>query len=227
MSQPTVLIISDEAEFSRTVVNRWQMERTVPGFTVMSSQLCAGAITAAYEAAIIGGVEPAQVKNILGALAPATRPIIFVAAEGALAKSVRESHPRILVLRNYEGWVDALILLASECLRRVESQSRAEKAESKAQSQERDATLGRYMGEMRHGLNNALTSVLGNAELLLLEPGAMPPQMRDQISTIHTMALRIHEIVQRFSSLEMEMNFVEKESHRETKPQSQLFASGS
>ncbi len=227
MSQPTVLIISDEAEFSRMVVNRWQMERTVPGFTVMSSQLCAGAITAAYDTAIIGGVVADQMKAILAALIPASRPVIFVAGDSAVAKSVREAHPRVLVLRNHEGWVDALVLLASECLRRVEAQLRAEKSESKAQAQEREATLGRYMGEMRHGLNNALTSVLGNAELLLLEPGAMSPQMRDQVSTIHTMALRIHEIVQRFSSLEMEMNFVEKESHGETKSRSQLFASGS
>ncbi len=96
-----------------------------------------------------------------------------------------------------------------------------------AQAEQRDATLGRYMAEMRHALNNALTSVLGNAELLLLEPGAMPPQMREQVATIHNMALRIHEIVQRFSSLEMEMNFEEKASHGETKLQSQLYASGS
>ena len=35
----------------------------------------------------------------------------------------------------------------------------------------RHATLGRYMLEMRPSINNALTSVLGNADLLLLEPG--------------------------------------------------------
>jgi signal transduction histidine kinase len=227
MNQPTILIISDEADFSRMIVNRWQTERTVPAFTVMSSHLCAGASSAAYEVAIVGGVEHEKTRTILAALAGAARPGIFVAGDGAAAKAVREEHPRVLVLRNYEGWVEALIVLAAECLRRVEAQTRAERAEKRSQSQERDATLGRYMVEMRHGLNNALTSVLGNAELLLLEPGELSPQMRDQMATIHTMTLRIHEIVQRFSSLETEMNFVEKESHGETKTQSQLFTAGS
>ncbi len=227
MNQPTVLVISDEAEFSRMVVNRWQMERTVPAFTVMSSQLCAGAVTAAYEAAVIGGIGADQLKRVISALMPAARPVIFVAGEGAVAKSVHDEYPRVLVLRQHEGWVDALVLLGAECLRRIEAQTKADRAEEKAQSEERDAVLGRYMVEMRHALNNALTSVLGNAELMLLEPGTMSPQIREQVATIHNAALRIHEIVQRFSSLEMEMNFEEKTSHGETKPQSQLFASGS
>lgn len=227
MNQPTVLIISDEADFPRMVVNRWQTERTVPAFTVMSGPLCTGATAADYDVAIVGGVEQDKVRTIVAALVSSARPVIFVANDGAVAKSVREEHPRVLVLRNYEGWVDLLIVLAAECLRRMDAQTRAERAEKKLQSQERDATLGRYMVEMRHGLNNALTSVLGNAELLLLEPGELSPQMRDQMATIHTMTLRIHEIVQRFSSLETEMSFVERESHGETKTQSQLSAPGS
>lgn len=81
---------------------------------------------------------------------------------------------------------------------------------------EREAALGRYMLEMRHSFNNALTSVLGNSELLLLEPGALSDQTRDQVETIHTMALRLCEVMQRFSSLENEMRFPAEESHGET-----------
>lgn len=226
MSQPTVLVISDQADFAHTVVNRWQTERIVPAFTMMSSHLCGGASAAEYDVAIVGGLATDRVHETLVTL-DSSRATIFVASDGVIAKSVHEQHPRVLVLRMYEGWVDALVVLAAESLRRVEIQLRAEHAEAKLKTEERDATLGRYMVEMRHGLNNALTSVLGNAELLLLEPGAMPPQMRDQVTTIHNMALRIHEIVHRFSSLEMEMNFAEKESHRETKVKSQLFGTGS
>lgn len=227
MSNATILVISDEVDFSRMVVNRWQTERTVPAFTVMGSHLCTTAITAAYEVAIVGGIEKDKVRPTLATLVATGRPMIFVASDGSVAKTVREEHPRALVLRDHEGWVDFLILLGAECLRRVEAQTRAERAEEKIHVLERDATLGRYMVEMRHGLNNALTSVLGNAELLLLEPGAMPQQMRDQVTTMHNMALRIHEIVQRFSSLETEMNFVERESHGETKRYSRLSASSS
>ena len=42
----------------------------------------------------------------------------------------------------------------------------------------REAALGRYMLEVRHAFNNALTSVLGNSELLLLESGALSAQAR-------------------------------------------------
>ena len=47
---------------------------------------------------------------------------------------------------------------------------------------EAEATLGRYMSEMRTTVNNALTSVLGNAELLLLEPG-LPAAVLAQADT--------------------------------------------
>ena len=89
---------------------------------------------------------------------------------------------------------------------------------------QRHATLGRYILEMRHTLNNCLTSVLGNAELLLLEPGRLAADTREQIETMHTMALRLHEIFQRFSSLESEMQFAERKSQSETERQSQVVA---
>ena len=61
-----------------------------------------------------------------------------------------------------------------------------------------------------------MTSLLGNAELLLLEPGELSAQSLAQIKTIHTMALRINEIMQRFSSIASEMREVETPSHAET-----------
>jgi signal transduction histidine kinase len=70
--------------------------------------------------------------------------------------------------------------------------------------------LGRYILEMRHSLNNALTSILGNSELLLLEPGSRSTDERVQIETIRDMSLRIHEVLRRFSSLDKEMNMVAK-----------------
>jgi signal transduction histidine kinase len=89
-------------------------------------------------------------------------------------------------------------------------------AEARARASERNAVLGKYMLEMRHTLNNALTSVLGNAELLLLEPGSLTGDAREQVDTIHNMSLRMHEVLQRFSSLESEMKFAEKDTHGDT-----------
>jgi hypothetical protein len=79
---------------------------------------------------------------------------------------------------------------------------------------------------MRHTMNNALTSVLGNAELMLLEPGTFSAGVRSQIDTIRNMALRLHEILQRFSSLEKEMMFVEKQAAKEQATHSQAAAVG-
>ncbi len=72
------------------------------------------------------------------------------------------------------------------------------------------------MIDMKHNVNNALTSLLGNAEFLLLEPGQLSTQSLAQIKTIHTMALRINEIVQRFSSLASEIREAETASQTET-----------
>src|ERR1039458_8564555 len=36
VDQPTVLVISDDVEFSRSITARWQMERNVPMFTMLS-----------------------------------------------------------------------------------------------------------------------------------------------------------------------------------------------
>ncbi|HZS29605.1 MAG TPA: hypothetical protein VFB76_20435 [Candidatus Angelobacter sp.] len=214
-----VLIIADEAEFARSVVGRWQMERTVPAFTLMSSDLCQTANFSVHGIAILGP-RVSRRAAVLSALENAGIPIVIVAPDGD-AGQIRSAHPRALVLRHTDGWLDVLIQMAGEILRRAEVQHYLLRAEQLVAASQRHATLGRYMLEMRHGLNNCLTSVLGNAELLLLEPGMLSAEAREQIHTIHSMAMRMHEVMQRFSSLETEMQFAEKGSHSETERMSQ------
>jgi hypothetical protein len=64
---------------------------------------------------------------------------------------------------------------------------------------------------------NALTSLLGNADLILLSEEPLPDQCRENVRTIHTMALRLNEIVQRLSSIENEMELSEGKSQLETR----------
>jgi len=109
-----------------------------------------------------------------------------------------------------------VLLVAGESLRRTEALRLARQAERLAGQSASQATLGRYMVDMKHSMNNALTSLLGNAELLLLEPGQLSAQSLAQIKTIHTMAMRINEIMQRFSSLASEMRDTETASQAET-----------
>jgi signal transduction histidine kinase len=76
---------------------------------------------------------------------------------------------------------------------------------------EHEAILGRYMLDMRHSLNNALTSILGNAELILLDPQSLSPNLKLQVETIRNMGMRVNEIMQRLSSLQKELQLVEQQ----------------
>jgi signal transduction histidine kinase len=213
LNQPTVLVLSADGEFARAVLARWQTERNVPAFALVSSRVWNGAPTAVFDLAIVGPLEETA-HPALAALEATGKPVISVCASAAAAQGLRDKMPRVLALRNYEGYLDALVLLGGECLRRMEAMKRAQQAEQSAAAIQRQATLGRYMLEMRHSLNNALTSVLGNSELLLMEPGAFSGTVREQIEIVRNMSLRMHEIIQRFSSLESEMKVAEERGIR-------------
>ncbi len=208
MDNPTVLIISDEVDFSRRVTARWQMERTVPTFTLLSGQLWPRFAVDAFDVAIIGELRRDLLSVVLEPLHSTGQPIFCVCQDPATAQIVHDRWPRASILRRTEHWLETLVLAACEAVHRSRAESRARAAELSCSVLERQATLGRYMVEMRHNLNNALTSVLGNSDLLLLEPGSLSAQSRAQIETVRNMTLRIHEIMQRFSSLEKEMNVV-------------------
>ena len=216
MDSPTVLIIADEADFSRRVTARWQMERNVPTFTLLSGDLWPRFAVDVFDVAIVGELRRDLLSVVLEPLHSTGQPIFCVCQDAATAQLVRERWPRISILRPSEHWLETLVLAASEAVHRSRSESRARSAELACAVLERQATLGRYMVEMRHSMNNALTSVLGNSDLLLLEPGSLSAQTRAQVETIRNMTLRIHEIMQRFSSLEKEMNVVAQQAEKDS-----------
>jgi signal transduction histidine kinase len=215
VDQPTVLVISDDVEFSRSITARWQMERHAPTFTVLRGDLwprCADN----FAVAIVGPLRRELLSVVLEPLHSTQRPLFCVCNDEVTAELVRGRWPRTSVLRCDENWLSILILAGGEAVLRAQADSRARSAEEACVALERQATLGRYMLEMRHGLNNALTSLLGNSDLLLIEPGSLSAQARAQIETIHNMTLRIHEVMQRFSSLEKEMNVVAQQEERDS-----------
>ena len=221
---PTVLIISDDGDFARAITSRWQAERTVPVFTLMSGDLCPGINPASFDLAIVGEVRAGVQPSVLTILEAGGKPLIFVASDSQAAYTVRETHTRALVLRQHEGWGEALLLVAGEVLRALGALHRAQTAERTAARCQGQATLGRYMLEMRHSFNDALTSVLGNSELLLAQPGMLSATVREQLETIRSMSVRMNEIFQRFSSLEMELRYFEKQAAETAIPRA--FAAG-
>jgi hypothetical protein len=194
----SVLIFSDDAEFPRQISARWQTERMVPNFIVRGSDFAKDLDRKLFDLAIVGPSSPAELKRVLRTLDPGRKPVILVSARNA--QTLRADFPRLLCVHEHEGWPDSVVLLASEVLRRVEATERAERAELVNAHLKCHATLGQYVLDMRHNMNNALTSVLG---------------VRAQLDTIRHMALRLHEVLQRFSSLEKELRFVEKQAEKE------------
>jgi signal transduction histidine kinase len=223
----SVLIVSDDTEFARMVAARWQSERNFPEITLATSDVWHASSTAAYQLVLLGPVRAAKAAAILRSLdeTPGTT-AVYVTEKTEDASAWAARHPSILLLPIQDGWIDNLILLTNEILRRVDAAGRAQRAERVALEEQRLATLGRFMLEMRPSVNNALTSVLGNADLMLLEPGSASAEWREQLRTIHTMALRLNEVIQRFSSLAAEMRAGEKESQAETEEMAEGFPRG-
>ncbi len=216
MRNANVIILTDETEFGRLLTACWQTERQAPNITVLSSDLWREQDAPAHDLVVLGPVRDGKLTSVLSSLDPVTAVILCIPADSKEFGQLRSKYPRLVHIPLREDWAQTLLLVAGESLRRAEALRIARQAERNAAKNENHATLGRYMLDMKHSVNNALTSMLGNAELLLLEPGQLSSQSLAQIKTMHNMALRINEIMQRFSSLASEMQEAENASQAET-----------
>ncbi len=216
MRNSSVLILTDDTEFARLLTACWQTERQLPGLSVLTSELWKGSESVKPDLIVIGPLKEDKLSSVLQTIESNTAVIFCAPSEHKDFGLLRKRYPRLLHVSLREDWAQMVLLLAGESLRRTEALKIARQAEHNASLNANQAILGRYMIDMKHNVNNALTSLLGNAELLLLEPGQLSAQSIAQIKTIHTMALRINEIVQRFSSLASEIRAAETSSHTET-----------
>ena len=216
MRTTSVLILTDDGEFARTLTACWQVERQLPGISVLTSDLWNNGNDIVPDLLVLGPLKEAALAETLRNLSVSAAIILCAPVEAKELGLLRKRHPRLLHVPLREDWTQVVLLVAGESLRRTEALRLAKFAEQRAAQSANQATLGRYMLEMKHSVNNAMTSLLGNAELLLLEPGELSAQSLAQIKTIHTMALRINEIMQRFSSIASEMREPETASQAET-----------
>jgi hypothetical protein len=241
MNRPTVLILASDPAFSREITANWPQDPAphshgpefAPEFVVLDEGLSRDLKGNHYDLAIADASsvdensngkkdkndrndESDKSKALKQSLAAAGKPAIVVLSE-AHSDPVLDFytiHGAVLELRREPGlWPAITGLVGREILRRRQAESCAREAEQSCAAAQAEATLGRYMVEMRTNINNALTTVLGNAELLVLEPG-LPATVLAEADTIRNMALRLHEVFQRFSSIEKELTVAARESSK-------------
>ena len=205
MDRPIVIIVTDEEEFSVAITARWLVERDVPALAVKSRSLVQ---KENFDLAIVGGLQPESVGPAIESLRSSGKPVIHVSRANSHAPKL----PGVVSLPEIFGWPELLVTVATQVLERERAAADLSRALETNSQLEQQAALGRYMLEVRHNLNNALTSVLGNSELMLLDSETLAPTLRPQAETIHNMTLRMNEILQRFSSLQKEMQLVEQQS---------------
>jgi hypothetical protein len=233
MNHPTVLILSSDPAFSREVTSKWPRGRGVfdaPEFILLDPALPSDLNGGHYDLAIVdgggnvdesvGGTESkrpsrSSLNKKLQALdqrmsSLSGKPAIVIHCDATLDFYVIKGS-LIELRREPLIWPAIAGLVGSEILRRRQAEMRRDETEKICSAAQSEATLGRYMLDMRINVNNALTTLLGNAELLSLEAG-LPVNVRAQADTIRNMALRLHEIFQRFSSLDKELGVTARAS---------------
>jgi hypothetical protein len=214
MTTGQILIVSDDSEFVRSLVSRWRREKDSPSITAVSTGVSRQASSSGYELIVVGPLRECATLPQGPALHPDS--VVCAVGDEKSLKVVRAAHSTWILLPEYPGWTKILFSLASEILRRTAAETRAREAEIANLSQKRFGILGKSLLEARPGMVNALTSLLGNADLILLSEEPLPDHCRENVRTIHTMALRLNEIVQRLSSIENEMELIERKSQVET-----------
>jgi signal transduction histidine kinase len=214
INRPTVLILSSDPAFSRQLTASWPAGGDAPEFVLLEEDLCSELQRDTYELAIADAGNRTKLTNLKDALASAGKPAIIVDSESA-TETCAVRGPIVELRRVPSVWPVLVAVLGREILRRIQAERHTAESDRLLATANAEATLGRYMTEMHSTVNNALTSVLGNAELLLLEPG-LPAPVLAQADTIRNMALRLHEVFQRFSSIEKELSLVARESGKQS-----------
>ena len=208
MQRQTIVIISDDSAFSSALTSRWSMEHNVPSFTLLSSEFAGEINAGAFDLAVIGRVAPEALDAVLETTRHSGKPAIFVSR----LNGHTPRHADVSVVPETTEWPDIVFVLTQEILRRLQVVAELKAAREAHSELENEALLGRYMLEVRHNLNNALTSILGNSDLILLDDAQLPAGVRDQVETIRNMGMRMNEILHRFSSLQVEMRLVEEQN---------------
>lgn len=203
MNRSTILIVSDEGEFSNAITSCWLAKSNLPAFVLTSSCECE---CENFDLAIVDGVHDFPASTLSG-LRASGKPVIYLSRNNDRAPT----HPDVVPVPEIPGWPRLVIGLAARLLESAHATAEAAKLAEMNSQLEHQAVLGSYMLVVQHNLNNALTSILGNCDLMLLDEDQLSAVAKGQVETIRNMSMRLNEIMARFTSLQKEMRLVEQQ----------------
>ena len=121
LNHSSVLIVSDDTEFARTIAARWQSERHVPEITMVTSDVWRAGSVSGYDLVIVGPVRQRRARvdsSPPERLSRNGRRISWPKTKRTIS-ALRTRHPHLLVIPRQDGWAGALILVSMEALRRT------------------------------------------------------------------------------------------------------------
>ncbi len=214
VTEQTILLISDDAELWAAVRLEFEAREDAPRVTTVSTLEAARRILedAAPTVILLEGravpaegenrvVDPPRLDFVVSVLAVHAPVVVIGAAD----------HQRALATLVAAGAADFVasgsreLPLALQCVERRLRRAKQLAAKANEFVTVAEAADGGAFGEiLRHELNNPLTGILGNAELLLAEvqrknDGQLPQHGQQRLETIAALAVRLRETVRRLS----------------------------
>ena len=209
MEGPRILIISDDPQFSFSLANVWNGEPR-PAFSMATSDRLDSLAAENFDVAVLGACQ-SDLRSRIMTLARCRVPLLQIAASNEKDET---RVPGAIQIPRVEQWPELAKIMAVLVIDRERFRRQAAELAEGNRRLEDQAVLGRYMLDVRLNLNNALTSILGNSELMLAATEPLSSKLREQLETIRNMGMRVHEILQRFSSLEKEMQLIGQQNPR-------------
>ena len=196
----TIWVVSDDPAFKNAVIESCNRGAS-PSLELLFAD--SAGVSALSGVVVLDGAEPVSRLTREASLA-------IIVDSGEVEEAIASTAQRVVRLRREAGWADVAALLALDTCRCEQAVSQLAELQEKLQAAERFAELGKgFLGE-KHGLANALTSVMGHAELMLTD-STLPEDVRRKIGTVHAMSVRIHEVLQRLASLDRDLQTADQQ----------------
>jgi signal transduction histidine kinase len=197
-----VLVVSGDPEFNAALLRSWQVAGSVPECEVVEPDA-----PCEWPVSCVAVLDGAKLHSRL----PADIPMVIMVIDGELVPVIVEADRRIVQLRRDTGWAEIAAALALECVLRERALHRGDELEERLLRTERFSALGKFVAEHQHDMANALTGLMGHAELLMTERD-ISQEFRHKVGTIHTMSMRIHDVLQKLSSLDRDLRVAERQA---------------